>query len=302
MFYIKKNLYLIAALVLFVTGLTVAGQMWREHIAKQQISSPPKVSEPADTSSTQSIAVNKPEQKIEKPVVNMLSISNELIGWGLGVKTDGTPPTVPDATKRMLSEHDAFYLGEIANKEVYLTFDEGYEAGYTPEILDILKKNDVPAAFFVTGHYIKSQPELVKRMVAEGHIVGNHTVSHPSMPALANEALKKELDGLNQQFETLTGKKMSYFRPPRGEFSERTLAVTKDLGYKTIFWSIAFADWIPLKGGPEESYTTVMNRLHNGAIILLHAKSEDNTRALDKIIKGIKDKGYQFKSLDQLKR
>lgn len=225
---------------------------------------------------------------------------NKIIGWGLKQNTDQKPPEVPSSWVEMLKKYNGYYIGDTAKKEVYLTFDEGYEAGNTGRILDILKENGVKAAFFVTGHFVKTNPELVIRMVKEGHIVGNHTVNHPSMPTISNEKIKQELDGVQEAVYSLTHYKMKYMRPPKGEFNERTLAYTNELGYKTVFWSLALADWQPLPGGPEESYNTVMKYLHPGAVILLHAVSKDDTEALDRIIKSIKQQGYVFKSLDQL--
>lgn len=241
-----------------------------------------------------------PSQTAEEPKDSLDKLSNEKYGWGLVPKTDGTLPDVPNRWKELLQKYESYYHGNTALTEVYLTFDEGYEGGYTSQILDILKENNIKAAFFITGYYLDKNEELVKRMLNEGHIVGNHSVNHPSMPTLSIEEMKREIEELSEKYENVTGRKMKYFRPPMGEFSERSLALTQSLGYKTIFWSIALRDWEPLPGGPEESYNTVINRLHNGAIILLHAVSKDNTIALPRIIATIKEKGYVFKSLDEL--
>jgi peptidoglycan-N-acetylmuramic acid deacetylase len=221
-------------------------------------------------------------------------------GWGIKRNDNHQPPEVPAYLTSLLAKYESYWIGDTTKKVVYLTFDEGYENGYTPKILDILKEQQVPAAFFITGHYLKTQPELVKRMVAEGHIVGNHTVNHPSLPDLNGEEIKKEVEQLAEDFASLTGKKMVYLRPPKGEFSERTLAQTRKLGYHNIFWSLALVDWVPMPGGPDESYRTVMDNLHNGALILLHAVSRDNTEALERIIKDIRAKGYTFATLDDL--
>lgn len=228
------------------------------------------------------------------------SLSNTRYGWGIKRNSSHQQPEVPANFRELLSRYDAYWVGSPAEKVLYLTFDEGYENGFTPKILDVLKANGVKAAFFVTGHYVKSQPELVKRMVAEGHIVGNHTMNHPSLPDLSDEEIKKELRGVEDLFYELTGQKMRYLRPPQGEYSERTLAVTRNLGYYNIFWSLAMVDWVPMPGGPQEAYQTVMDNLHNGAVILLHAVSRDNAEALDRIIKDAKAQGYTFKTLDDL--
>lgn len=233
-------------------------------------------------------------------VSNQPGYDNQIIGWGLKQNVQ-KPPEVPDSWIAMLKKYNGYYIGDTSKKEIYLTFDEGYEAGNTSKILDILKANDVKAAFFVTGHFVKTQPDLVVRMIREGHVVGNHTVNHPSMPTISNEKIKEELDGVQEAVYKLANYKMKYVRPPKGEFNERTLSYTKALGYKTVFWSLALADWQPLPGGPEESYNTVMKYLHPGAVILLHAVSKDDTEALDRILKDIKKQGYVFKSIEQLK-
>lgn len=249
--------------------------------------------------------VEKPKEKVSNTVnktvyTNTENLDNTLYSWGLRVLPNHQTPEITPLAVELIKKYDAIFVGDTTKKVVYLTFDEGYENGYTPKILDILKENNVKAAFFVTGPYVKEQADLVKRMVEEGHIVGNHTVNHPSLPTLSDEKVKEEITKLGDMFEELTGKKMKYFRPPKGEYSERTLYLTKSLGYRTVFWSLAMADWQPLPGGPEESYNTVMKRLHPGAVILLHAVSKDNALVLDRIIKSIKAEGYEFKTLDDI--
>lgn len=228
-------------------------------------------------------------------------LSNDKIAWGLK-KVKGEKPEVPESITKTLSEFDGVYLSKSGGKNLYLTFDEGYENGYTGQILDVLKKTQTPAAFFITGDYLKNEAELVKRMVDEGHIVGNHTQNHPSMPEVPDvTTLAKEITGLDEQFFALTGQHMRYLRPPKGEFSEKTLAVSKDLGYKSVFWSFAYADWEKDKvNGAQYAYDHVMPYLHDGAILLLHAVSKDNADALEQIITDAKAAGYTFKSLDEL--
>lgn len=226
--------------------------------------------------------------------------TDEKIGWGLK-KVENSQPEVPEGWKMMLKKYDGYYLGNTNEKVMYLTFDEGYENGYTSIILDVLKKTDTPAAFFVTGPYIENEPELIKRMVDEGHIVGNHTVNHPSMPDVSDEKIAEELSGLNEKFNKLTGENMKFMRPPRGEFSERTLAIIQKNGYKSIFWSIAYADWnTKTVKGSDYAVNQVTKQFHNGAIILLHAVSVDNANALEEIINTAKQQGYVFKSLEEL--
>lgn len=203
----------------------------------------------------------------------------------------------------ILRKQGAIFLGDTDKKELYLTFDNGYENGYTTQVLDVLKKKKVSAAFFVTGHYVKDQPELIKRMVKEGHVIGNHSWSHPDMSQIPVSRMKDELSKVQEKVLHLTGQKEMHFeRPPRGIFSEKTLAVSKELGYTTVFWSIAYQDWNPKQQkGWNHAYQKVMSQLHPGAVILLHSVSKDNAEALAKIIDDARQQGYEFKSLEQLK-
>ena len=261
----------------------------------------PKVETPSNDNPKSSNLAQPNKKLSEKSTVSTTGLSNTKKGWGLKRNKNHAQPEVPSSITSTLNKYGAYWIGKPDEKVVYLTFDEGYEKGYSGRILDILKANDVKAAFFVTGYYLKSQPDLIKRMSNEGHIVGNHTNNHPSMPEISDEQIKNELQVVETRFEEITGRKdMKYLRPPKGEYSERTLAVTKDLGYNNIFWSMALVDWIPMKGGPQEAYKGVMDNLHNGALILLHAVSQDDTEALDGIIKDIKAQGYSFKTLDDL--
>ena len=233
-------------------------------------------------------------------VVQGTGYDTEKIGWGLK-KVENSQPEVPIVWKEMLKKYDGYYLGNTGEKVMYMTFDEGYENGYTAQILDVLKKTNTPAAFFVTGPYIENEPELIKRMVEEGHIVGNHTVNHPSMPELSEEQLTKELYELNEKYNNLTKQNMTFMRPPKGEFSEKSLAATQKNGYKSIFWSVAYADWnTNSQKGVDYAVEQVTKQFHNGAIILLHAVSEDNAKGLEQIINTAKEQGYTFKSLEDL--
>lgn len=197
---------------------------------------------------------------------------------------------------------NSIFLGDVSKKELYLTFDNGYENGFTPKILDILKEHQVPAIFFVTGHYVKEEPDLIKRMVAEGHLIGNHSWSHPDMSQISNAKLREELDKVRIEVQRITNQQsMTYLRPPRGIFNERILQASKELGYTSVFWSIAYKDWdTNAQRGWRYAYDSVMNQLHPGAVILLHSVSRDNTMALGAILAEAKRQGYVFKSLDQL--
>ena len=233
--------------------------------------------------------------------VEIENLSNKKFEWGLK-KNLNAPPDINPGAEEVLAEHSAYYMGDANSKDVFLTFDEGYENGYTAKILDVLKAHQVPACFFVTGPYIKNEPELIKRMVDEGHEVGNHTINHPSMPSVKNtNELENEMLDLDRHFFSLTGKTMKFMRPPKGEYSEKSLAVTKSLGYKTILWSLAYEDWdVNKQKGSEYVYSSVMDNIHGGAIILMHAVSKDNAETLERIIMDIRGAGYVFKSLNEL--
>jgi peptidoglycan-N-acetylmuramic acid deacetylase len=193
-------------------------------------------------------------------------------------------------------------VGDTTRKVLYLTFDEGYENGYTNKILDILRDNDVKAIFFVTLPYLKGNTDIIQRMVNEGHIVANHTNHHPSMPSVTGDEAKfnKELQDVENEYKTITGKDMpKFFRPPMGEFSERSLAMTRNLGYKTVFWSFAYYDWdLNRQPSAEKAKKTILGGLHNGSIMLIHAVSKTNTEVLDEVLKEAKAEGYTFELLN----
>lgn len=225
--------------------------------------------------------------------------------FGFKKSRSGELPSIDqEGFKPILKQHDAIFLGDTSTKELYMTFDNGYENGYTGQILDVLKKKKIPAAFFVTGHYVKDQPELVKRMVEEGHIVGNHSWSHPDMSRISAEQIKEELERVEESVVALTGQMgMQYLRTPRGVFNEHTLAVSKKLGYTNVFWSIAWADWDRnQRKGADHAFKQVTSQLHPGAVILLHTVSKDNADALAAIIDEAVKQGYTFKSLDELEK
>lgn len=212
------------------------------------------------------------------------------------------PSIAEEGFSDMLKKHGAIFLGDTAKKELYLTFDNGYENGYTGQILNVLKEKKVPAIFFVTGHYVKDQPELIKRMWQEGHLIGNHSWSHPDMTQIGSDRIRIELEKVKEEVSRITGQKeMQYLRPPRGIFSDRTLAASRQLGYTNVFWSIAYKDWdTKQQQGREYAYEKVMSQLHPGAVILLHAVSKDNAEALGRMIDSARQQGYQFKSLAEM--
>ena len=229
-------------------------------------------------------------------------LKEECENWGLGFSVEGQPPSA-NATADELKLFDAYYIGDTKEKVIYLTFDAGYENGYTPAILDALKKHKVPATFFLVGNYITTSPDLVKRMLLEGHYVANHTYSHPNMSNISSmEAFRNELEGLESVFEDITGEKMiKYYRPPQGKYSENNLCQAKELGYKTFFWSLAYVDWYndkqPTK---EQAFKKLLGRIHPGAIVLLHCTSKTNSEILDELLTKWEEMGYTFGSLDEL--
>lgn len=229
--------------------------------------------------------------------------TTEQTNWGLSFQTEGQPP-VGNASEAELGEYNAYYCGDSKEKVLYLTFDAGFENGYTAEILDALKKEKVPAAFFLVGTYIEENQDLVKRMEREGHIVGNHTMHHPDMSAIANvDAFQKELKEVEDAYKKVTGKKMlKFYRPPQGKFSTTNLEQAKELGYTTVFWSLAYVDWyVDQQPTREEALEKLMPRTHNGAVILLHSTSKTNAKILQELLKSWKKQGYTFKPLTELK-
>ena len=222
--------------------------------------------------------------------------------WGLSFRGEGATPIGP-ANSQKLAQYDAFYLGNTEEKVIYLTFDAGYENGSTAKILDVLKEHQIPAAFFLVGNYLERNGDLVRRMVEEGHIVGNHTMHHHDMSKISNrETFQKELKDLEDLFREITDKELpKFYRPPQGIYSEENLQMAKELGYQTVFWSLAYVDWNnddqPTK---EEAFGKLLPRIHNGAVVLLHSTSETNAEILDELLTKWEEMGYRFGSLEEL--
>ena len=226
----------------------------------------------------------------------------ETAAWGLSFRQENAPPVGP-ATPQELARFQASYLGDTTQKVIYLTFDAGYENGCTEKILDILKQHQVSAAFFLVGNYMERNADLVRRMVDEGHIVGNHTMHHYDMSKLTDkEAFAKELTDLEVLFTKITGKQMpKYYRPPQGIYSQDNLVLARDMGYQTVFWSLAYVDWNndnqPTR---EQAFNKLLPRTHNGAVVLLHSTSQTNAEILDELLTTWKQQGYTFGTIDQL--
>ncbi|MEE1085648.1 MAG: delta-lactam-biosynthetic de-N-acetylase [Schaedlerella sp.] len=226
-------------------------------------------------------------------------VSASASDWGLSFQEEGKAP-VTNTTADELQKYNAYYMNSAEEKVLYLTFDAGYENGYTPAILDALKKHSVPATFFVVGSYIENNPDLIKRMVNEGHIVGNHTYSHPDMSAISSkEEFEKELTSVENIYQEITGETMQkMYRPPQGKYSEDNLQMAKDLGYTTFFWSLAYVDWQnDNQPSHEEAFDKLLSRVHPGSIILLHSTSSTNAEILDELLTKWEDMGYTFRSL-----
>ena len=222
--------------------------------------------------------------------------------WGLSFRQEGTPP-IGNAGVDQLKKYDAAYLGDTQQKILYLTFDAGYENGCTEKILDTLKKHDVKAAFFLVGGYIQRNADLVRRMAAEGHTVGNHTMHHYDMSKIADkDTFSKELEETAKLYEQVVGAPMPrFYRPPQGIYSEENLVHAKELGYKTVFWSLAYVDWKnDSQPTREAAFAKLLPRTHPGAVVLLHSTSQTNAEILDELLTKWKEMGYSFGQVSDL--
>lgn len=236
------------------------------------------------------------------PLLFQQSRSIETGSWGLSFRTEGQPPA-GNASKEALRRYDAVYLGDETQKKLYLTFDAGYENGCTEPILEALAKHNVKAAFFVVGNYIEQNPDLVRRMLREGHIVGNHTYHHYDMSKLSDEAaFNQELTSLETLYRETTGEDLPrYYRPPQGIYSEKNLEMAQKLGYRTVFWSLAYVDWYQdNQPTDEQAFSKLLPRIHPGAVVLLHSTSQTNARILDTLLSKWEEMGYSFGTLDEL--
>ena len=235
----------------------------------------------------------------EEPAV---ASAAEITNWGLSFQKEGEAP-VGNASAEYLKQFDSYYVGDANQKTIYLAFDCGFENGNTAAILDALKKHDAKACFFVVGNYLETAPDLVQRMVEEGHLVGNHTYHHPDMSKIGDMAsFQQEIGAVEEKFRQITGQDMpKYYRPPQGKFNESNLKMAQELGYQTIFWSLAYVDWYTDKQPTqEEAYQKLLPRIHPGAIVLLHVTSQTNGEIMDELLTKWEEQGYTFGALDQL--
>lgn len=222
--------------------------------------------------------------------------------WGLSFRQEGQPP-VGNAGVDQLKRYDAAYIGDTTKQTIYLTFDSGYENGCTGKILDVLKKHNAKAAFFLVGNYIEKNADLVRRMVDEGHIVGNHTMHHYDMSKIGDkDTFSRELGDLEALFKEITGKELSkFYRPPQGIYSEDNLKMAQELGYKTVFWSLAYVDWNQdSQPSKEQAFSKLLPRIHNGAVVLLHSTSQTNAEILDELLSKWEEQGYSFGTVEEL--
>ena len=304
---VKKSVVFVVLLVLLI-GMTGCSKIKDESSSRtSSISSGASVPESSEEAISQielmknssAAASEASAPEVMNPnYTDLAKLSNQKNGWGQGTQVDANNrPVSCDLFQKKYGKYDAIFIKENS-KDFYLTFDEGYENGYTAKILDVLKEKKAPAVFFVTQDYVKKNPELVKRMIAEGHVVGNHSWTHPSMPTVTLEKAEQEIMLLHNYIKENFQYEMTLFRPPMGEYSEQTLALAQQLGYQSIFWSYAYKDWDP-KNQPEQapSLEKALKYAHGGAVYLLHAVSETNTNMLGEFIDGIRAKGYVFKAL-----
>lgn len=240
-------------------------------------------------------------KKVESVGVSAL-LHEKSENWGLGFGTEGKPPT-GNASAEELKKYDAYFIGDTTQNTIYLTFDCGYENGNTEPILDALKKHDVKATFFVVGNFLETSPEIVKRMIAEGHTVGNHTYHHLDMSAISSmDAFKKETQDVENLFEQITGTPITkFYRPPQGKYNIENLKMAQELGYHTFFWSLAYVDWYQDKQPTkDEAFGKLLKRIHPGAIVLLHSTSSTNAQILDELLTKWEEMGYTIKPLTEL--
>ncbi len=229
------------------------------------------------------------------------SDEKEAFGWYTMPNNEGKRPSLPSEAS-FLEKHGGYYLGED-EKVLYLTFDAGYANDSVVKILDTLKEKGVKGTFFLNGGIFKYESDVVKRISDDGHCVCNHTENHKNLSKISDfETYKYEVEKVAERYKELTGKEMSkYIRPPEGEFNELSLEYNEKLGYKTVFWSLAYADWDNNKQPSEEkAFATVTGRTHNGAIILLHPTSKTNAAILGRLIDYWKENGYTFKTVEEL--
>lgn len=233
-------------------------------------------------------------------IISLSSVNTLAYGFGYSKNSNHEQPHIGKYLNE-IKDTDSYYVGNKKDKIVYLTFDAGYDNGVLDGILNVLKEKDVKSTFFVTGDFLERNSDLLKRIVNENHIIGNHTYNHKNITKISKLELINEISMFENKYTEIIGSNpIKFFRPPEGEFNKESLMTVKELGYKTFFWSIAYVDWNTNKQkGMEYAYNSVMNNIHNGAIILMHTVSKDNLMALPKIIDDLRSNGYIIKNLNE---
>ncbi|MHB8171663.1 MAG: polysaccharide deacetylase family protein [Thermincolia bacterium] len=296
----KGKVYLLIGFTTLVLGVVFTLQ--KDWFPWQVVKKPPVTDEKSNLSVKSQHHKTVPEAVKEGKIAKTIALSTTKEGWGFRKNKEHRIPEITAHQKELVDKYGIYFVANNKNKVVVLTFDLGYEKGYTGRILDILDKHQVKAIFFITGPWLKENPQLAKRIIKEGHVIGNHTWSHPSLPNLDKNTFMADIKKLEDAIVETTGQSRSikYLRPPMGEYSEKTLQWTNELGYITVLWSIALRDWLPM-GGPDKAVTGVVENLHNGAIILLHGVSQDVTEGLDQILRQINATGYKVIPIDRVK-
>ncbi len=270
----KNKVIFLGVVMMLIAGTAGLNVFWLDHYLPQK----------------------RPSTRPEHKQSGAAGVFNTKEGWGFVRSKEGKTPEITAHQYELVRRYNALFVGDTKKKQVTFTFDMGYEKeGLTPRILDTLKKHKVKASFFVTTHWIEKNPDIAKRLVQEGHILGNHTVKHKSLPTLPDDDVKQEILGWEDVARQTIDYNIryKYMRPPMGEYSERTLKITGDMGYRTAFWSIAIRDWLPMSG-PDEAVQGIVGQLHNGAVVLLHGNSEDVAAGLDRILTETRAKGYKI--------
>ncbi|MCL2587015.1 MAG: polysaccharide deacetylase family protein [Firmicutes bacterium] len=226
--------------------------------------------------------------------------SPAVVNWGLSHKGNGTTPTPPTGSTEMLTQHNGIFVGDESKKEVFLTFDLGYEAGYTADVLDVLKTHNAKAIFFLCGNYLK-ETDLVKRMISEGHIIGNHTNHHKDLPTLSYAAMSADIAQFTELFnEKFPGNEIKHFRPGKGRFNEAVLKEANEQGLKTVMWSNAIMDWQKTPIDAVKSADKILGRIHPGCICLFHISNSGMSKMLEILIPQVIEKGYTIGDATQL--
>lgn len=293
----KKMIAVLLAFCLLMTPIS-CGKDSADDGSSDAVSAKESSAVAANADKNAASQVKKGSAVSSAPPAELENLDNAKQGWGQGKQVDQeNRPVSCTQFQNKYGKYNAVFIKENT-KKIYLTFDEGYENGYTSKILDALKEKKVPAVFFVTYDYAKRNHDLVQRMITEGHVVGNHSYTHPSMPTLGLSKASGEITDMHEYIKDNFHYTMTLFRPPMGEFSERTLALAKSLGYQSVFWSFAYVDWDPKKQmGADKAYKKVVSGLHNGAIYLLHAVSKDNAEILGPFVDEARKQGYEFAKL-----